>query len=93
MKNLKDTALCLQSLKRCTSGMILEYSLYRLHCKDSYCYAIRVRSGEETRTRCFGRDMKVAESAFSAVVRNTVTPCTLDYIVEDMMGGRDKRRK
>ena len=73
--------------------MVLEYSLYRLRCKDYHCYAIRVRNGEEMRTRCFGRDLREAEKAFSAVVRNTVTPCTLDYIVEDMMGGRDKRRK
>lgn len=65
-------------------GMDVEYSLLSLGSGFRPVYAIEIKDREECRLSFFGTDKKRAVSIFNSVVENTVTPCTLEDIAEDM---------
>lgn len=65
-------------------GINVEYSLLSLGCGFRPVYAIEIKGRDECRLSFFGTDKKRAVSIFDSVVENTVTPCTLDDIAEDM---------
>ncbi|MBQ3228641.1 MAG: hypothetical protein IJB43_08670 [Clostridia bacterium] len=65
-------------------GMDVEYTLLSLGSGFRPVYAIKIQNREESRVSFFGTDKKRAASIFDSVVENTVTPCTLEDIAEDM---------
>ncbi|MBR6577340.1 MAG: hypothetical protein IKK74_00155 [Clostridia bacterium] len=65
-------------------GMDVEYTLLSLGVGFRPVYAIKVQNRDESRISFFGTDKKRAASIFDSVVENTVTPCTLEDIAEDM---------
>lgn len=65
-------------------GMDVEYTLLSLGSGFRPVYAIKIQNREENRVSFFGTDKKRAASIFDSVVENTVTPCTLEDIAEDM---------
>lgn len=65
-------------------GMDVEYTLLSLGIGFRPVYAIKVQNRDESRVSFFGTDKKRAVSIFDSVVENTVTPCTLEDIAEDM---------
>ena len=64
--------------------MDVEYSLLSLGSGFRPVYAIEIKDREECRLSSFGTDKKRAVSIFDTIVENTVTPCTLEDIAEDM---------
>ena len=65
-------------------GMNIKYSLLSLGRGFRPVYGIEINDREECRLSFFGTDKKRAVSIFDSVVENTVTPCTLEDIAEDM---------
>ena len=65
-------------------GMDVKYTLLSLGSRFRPVYAIKIQNREESRVSFFGTDKKRAVSIFDSVVENTVTPCTLEDIAEDM---------
>ncbi len=65
-------------------GKDIEYSLLSLGCGFRPVYAIEIKDRDESRVSFFGTDKKRAVSIFDSIVENTVTPCTLEDIAEDM---------
>ena len=65
-------------------GMDVEYSLLSLGNGFHPVYAIEIKDRDECRLSFFGTDKKRAVSIFDTIVENTVTPCTLEDIAEDM---------
>ena len=65
-------------------GMEVEYTLLSLGSGFRPVYAIEIKERDESRLSFFGTDKKRAVSIFDSVVKNTVTPCTLEDIAEDM---------
>ena len=65
-------------------GMDVEYTLLSLGSGFRPVYAIKIQNREESRVSFFGTDKMRAASIFDSVVENTVTPCTLEDIAEDM---------
>lgn len=65
-------------------GMNVEYTLLSLGCGLRPVYAIEIKDRNESRLSFFGTDKKRAVAIFKSVVDNTVTPCTLEDIAEDM---------
>ena len=65
-------------------GMDVEYTLLSLGSGLRPVYAIEIKNRDECRLSFFGTDKKRAVSIFDSVVENTVTPCTLEDIAEDM---------
>ena len=65
-------------------GKDVEYSLLSLGRGFRPVYGIEIKDKEECRLSFFGTDKKRAVSIFDSVVENTVTPCTLEDIAEDM---------
>ena len=65
-------------------GMDVEYTLLSLGSGFRPVYAIKIQNRDESRVSFFGTDKKRAASIFDSVVENTVTPCTLEGIAEDM---------
>lgn len=65
-------------------GMDVKYTLLSLGSGFRPVYAIKIQNREESRLSFFGTDKKRAASIFDSVVENTVTPCTLEDIAEDM---------
>lgn len=65
-------------------GTRVEYTLLAMGRGFRPVYAIEVKDREESRMSFFGTDKKRAVSIFATVVDNTVTPCTLEDIAEDM---------
>lgn len=65
-------------------GMDVEYALLSLGCGLWPVFAIEIKDRNESRISFFGTDKKRAMEIFKSVVDNTVTPCTLEDIAEDM---------
>jgi hypothetical protein len=65
-------------------GMKLEYTLISIGGPWHPVYAIEIKDFDERRLSFFGFDKKRAVDIFQMIVANTVTPCTLEDIAEDM---------
>lgn len=49
-------------------------------------YAIRLEGLGRRHTRLLGRDYETAKSLFELLVKNTVTPCALSDVLEELIG-------
>ena len=77
-------ARCYRMLK----GNRLEYRLCKVRRGDrTVGYAVGVRGLGESRTVFVGGDGLVAEKIYVSISRGKVTPCTLGYVVEDILHG------
>ena len=65
-------------------GANIEYTLFSIGGLLRRVYAIEIKRFDEKNTSFFGTDKKRAEDIFRMIVANTVTPCTLEDIAEDM---------
>ena len=75
------------SIKRACSvieGNNVEYTLLSIGGIFRPVYAIQIKNFDECRMSFFGTDKKRAVSIFGSIVANTVTPCTLEDVAEDM---------
>ena len=75
------------SIKRACSvieGNNVEYTLLSIGGILRPVYAIEIKDFDECRMSFFGTDKKRAVRIFDSIVENTVTPCTLEDIAEDM---------
>lgn len=93
MRNGKNTAICLASVRKRVGKSVTLYRLYLIRCGDSRRYAIRITCGDEEKCCCFGRDSAEALRAFGRVVEGSVTPCTLEYVAEDLAIERQLSRR
>ena len=68
-------------------GERLEYRLCEVRLRDrAVGYAVGVRGFGERRTVFVGGDREVAQKIYQSVADGKVTPCTLGYVVEDILG-------
>ena len=65
-------------------GEKMEYTLMSLGGYLRPVYAIEIKTREECGLGFFGTDKQRALSVFKLIVANSVTPCTLQDIAEDM---------
>lgn len=70
---------------RFVHGSDVYYRLYEIKCPCSRKYVINVAKGNESATCNYGRDRSAAIEAYEKIVAFTVTPCTLQYIVHDLL--------
>lgn len=61
------------------------YRLYRLKRSGKIVYQIYAGYRRDRIYCSVGSDRVVAESIFAAIVKGKVTPCSLKYIIEDLL--------
>ena len=88
----EDAVRCrLRLMARCTQRVgteRLEYRLCEVRRRNrTVGYAVGARGFGERRTVFVGGDSEVAEKIYLSIVRGKVTPCTLGYVVEDILDG------
>ncbi len=66
-------------------GADVNYRLYQMRRRGEVAYQIYAGYGRERVYCCAGGERNMAESIFAAVVKGSVTPCTLACIVEDLL--------
>ncbi len=66
-------------------GADVNYRLYQMRRRGDLTYQLYAGYGRERVYCCAGGDRSIAESIFAAVVKGSVTPCTLACIVEDLL--------
>ncbi len=64
-----------------TEEIRIEYSLYEIGIAHGNYYAVHIRTSNESDMRILGSDFKRAQRLFEILVNETVTPCTLRYIL------------
>ncbi len=65
-------------------GMNLTYQLMLVRGEELHSFCIRVRKGGEVQEVDVGTDLSRALSWYEAIVRGTVTPCTLEEVVKEL---------
>ena len=65
------------------NGEKLTYRFYRVSFAEMIKYAIGIEFGDESEVCFSGSEASSSERLFEIVRKNTVTPCTLPYVVED----------
>lgn len=93
MRNGKNTAICLASVRKRVGKRVALYRMYLIRSGTASRYAIKVSCGDEEKCCCFGRDSAEALGAFGTVVEGSVTPCTLEYVAEDLAKERRLSRR
>ena len=86
MMKLKDKKgiIAIKSALVEIDGLHLEYTLLSVGGWLRPVYAIEINDRYDRRMSFFGFNKKRAVSIFKSIVENTVTPCTLEDIAEDM---------
>ena len=65
-------------------GMNLTYQLVLERGTELHSFCIRVIKGSEIREVDVGTDLSRALSWYEAIVRGTVTPCTLEEVIREL---------
>lgn len=79
------TALCaLRTNSETVAGEAVHYGLYE-GCFAMPQYYVEIKRGGERAAAYLGEERERAEEIYAALVRGTVTPCTLQAIIEDFL--------
>ena len=71
------------SSRALVDGREINYELFKSSGKGGL-YLMRIKFGKEMLERTIACEALTALDLYSLIVRNLVTPCTLDYILEDL---------
>lgn len=85
MKDNKTTIERLCAHKKIVADKAVLYRLFRIRNFKGHHFAINVSADNESTTCSFGTDRTKALKIYRIIVRNGVTPCTLNDIAEDFV--------
>ena len=83
MKVMKTTIERLRTDKRIVADKIVVYRLFRIRNYMGIHFTINVSADNESASCRFGTNRTIALEMYRKIVRNNVTPCSLDDIAED----------
>lgn len=72
-------------------GQMVRYRMYRVKLNEERLYLLRVIYDGEAAECLIGCDRQKAVHVFFSLLRGRVTPCSMPYIVKELMEGGDHR--